>query len=92
MSDKDRSFFEAILPGRGRSDREEKVYEYICHRIKAGAKLHDVLHEDYVERNCSQEEIDRIVRDPRLIHEDREDLRRLFESGELDPDSPEHGR
>lgn len=92
MSDEDRSFFKFLLHVPGRSEREERVYEYMCHRIKAGAKLRDVLHEDYVERNCSREQIDRLIRDPRLIREDREGLRRLFESGEIAPDPSKRGR
>lgn len=65
--------------------QEERVRVYIGHRLGHGAHLKDVLQEEYVRRNCAKDEIDEIIRDPRLIHEDRESLHRLFESGELAP-------
>lgn len=84
--------FGNLFSGPGHTPREEKVREYIGHRLGHGAHLEEVLQEEYVRRHCSQEQIDAIVRDPRLIHEDRESLHRLFESGELDPDSTPHSR
>ncbi len=77
--------FGNLFSGSGHTLREEEVRVYIGHRLGRGAHLKEVLQEEYVRRNCSQEEIDRIIRDPRLIHEDRASLHRLFESGELDP-------
>ena len=35
------------------TEREEKVLEYIIHRMSKGTRLHDVMQEDYVRRNCS---------------------------------------
>src|ERR671911_947730 len=68
-----------------RPEREEKVLRYVIHRTNEGAPLHDVVGEDYVRRNCSQAEIEKIVQDPELVHACREHLWRTFESGELDP-------
>jgi len=77
--------FGNLFAGSGHSPREEKVREYIGHRLAHGAHLEEVLREEYVRRNCSQEKLDAIIQGPRLIHEDRESLHRLFESGELAP-------
>lgn len=68
-----------------RPERAEKVLRYVIHRTNEGALLHDVVREDYVRRNCSQAEIEKIVQDPELVHACREHLWRTFESGELDP-------
>ena len=84
--------FGNFFSGSGRTQREDKVREYISHRLNGGAHLTEVLQEKYVLRNCSRDEVDEIIRDPRLIHEDREGLKRLFESGELDPISARRPR
>lgn len=83
MSGERGSFLESFLSS-GRIERTAKVQEYMSYRLKHGASLSEVVREDYVRRNCSQAEIDGIIRDPKLIHEDREALEHLFESGELD--------
>lgn len=77
--------FGNLFSGPGHTPPEERVREYISYRLCRGAHLADVLREDYVRRNCSEEQINAIIQDPRLIHEDRVSLHRLFESGELDP-------
>ena len=53
---------------RTRAQREEKVLQYIIHRVNEDADLHDVLQEPYVRRICSQDEIDELVMDPELVH------------------------
>jgi hypothetical protein len=68
-----------------RAEREEKVLQYIIHRMNEETSLHDVIREDYVRRNCSQDKIHEIVNDPELVHACREHLWRTFRSGELDP-------
>jgi hypothetical protein len=68
-----------------RAEREEKVLRYIVHRLDEEARLHDVLQETYVRRNCTQEMVDEIIRNPELVHACREHLERVFGSGELDP-------
>jgi hypothetical protein len=68
-----------------RAEREEKVLRYIVHRLDEDARLHDVLQETYVRRNCTQEMVDEIIRNPELVHACREHLERVFGSGELDP-------
>jgi hypothetical protein len=76
-------FFFGSNPSR--AEREEKVLRYIIHRINEDANLHEVLWEPYVQRNCSQAEIDEIESNPELIHAAREHLEQAFRSGELDP-------
>ena len=68
-----------------RAEREEKVLRYIIHRINEDADLHEVLREPYVQRNCSQAEIDEIESSPDLVHAAREHLEQTFRSEELDP-------
>jgi SepF-like predicted cell division protein (DUF552 family) len=67
------------------AEREEKVLRYIIHRINEDADLHEVLREPYVQRNCSQAEIDEIESSPELVHAAREHLEQTFRSGKLDP-------
>jgi hypothetical protein len=74
-----------FLGSHVRAEREEKVLRYVIHRASKGASLHDVVWEDYVRRNCTQAEIEKIVQDPELVHACREHLWRTFGSGELDP-------
>jgi hypothetical protein len=81
-------FWEQLMFGRvhgPRAEREEKVLRYIVHRLDEEAHLRDVLQETYVRRNCTQEMIDEIIRNPELVHACREHLERVFASGELDP-------
>lgn len=78
--------FERLFKGNRRSAREDRVREYIVHRARQGASLNEVLQEDYVQRNCNRDELDEVVRDPRLIYEERKDLARFFEDGHLDPE------
>jgi hypothetical protein len=81
-------FWEQLMFGREhgpRAEREEKVLRYIVHRLDEEAHLRDVLQETYVRRNCTQEMIDEIIRNPELVHACREHLERVFGSGEPDP-------
>jgi hypothetical protein len=68
-----------------RAEREEKVLQYVIHRINEDIDLHDVLQEPYVQRNCSQVEIDEIINNPDLVHAAREHMEQAFGSGELAP-------
>jgi hypothetical protein len=74
-----------FLSSPAQVEHEEKVLRYIIHRIDEDADLHEVLHEPYVRRNCSQAEIEEIMRSADLVHACREHLERTFRSGELDP-------
>ena len=78
-----RRFFFGSDPSR--AEREEKVLRYIIHRIDEDAELLEILEEPYVQRNCSEAELDEIRTNPELVHACREHLEQTFRSGELDP-------
>ena len=84
MAEEKRSFWERLF-GTRRSPREEKLLEYIIHRIEDGANLNEVLQEEYVRRNAGRDEIRRILENPRLVEAAGEQLREDFSSGKLDP-------
>ena len=67
-----------------RAEREEKVLQYIIHRLKEETSLHDIIREGYVRRNFSQHKIHEIINAPELGHACREHLWRTFRSDELD--------
>jgi hypothetical protein len=85
MTEERRSFWDRIFNTRTSNERERKVVEYVVHRIGEGAHLGDVLQEEYVRRNASSEEIETILDNPRLVETAREEMRKDFSSGELDP-------
>src|SRR5215207_9070042 len=87
VPEQDKSFFGRLLSGDGYSE-EDKVREYISHRIRNGTNLREVLQEEYVLRNTTQTEREEIVRDPRVVQQSREGLKQYFESEELTPDHP----
>jgi hypothetical protein len=87
VSEQDKSFFDRLLSSDGYSE-EDKVREYISHRIRNGANLREVLQEEYVLRNTTQTEREEIVRDPRVVQQSREGLKQYFESEELAPEHP----
>ena len=88
MSEENESVVRKLLFGTGQSESKEKVLQYIAHRLREGAHLRDVVQEEYVQRNCTQEEIDEILTDPRLVRKDREGLEEYFDSEEMVPTPP----
>ncbi len=88
MSQEKHSFVEWLFGGSYHDEREEKVLQYIIHRVRDGAELEEVVEEEYVRRNLSQVEMDEVTSDPELVHEARERLELAFESDELRPDPP----
>ena len=91
MSEEKQSFWERLFSIDYHSEREERVIEYLIHRIGDGAHLRDVLGEEYVRRNASPEEIEQILENPRLVQTAHEKLREDFSSGRLDPRFPRGG-
>ncbi len=69
-------------------EREQKVIEYIIHRIAEGAHLREVLQEEYVRRNASPAEVEDILQNPKLVEAAHEQMREDFSSGRLDPKPP----
>jgi len=82
------SFWEILLSGRASTEREQKVLEYVCHRVGYGAHLRDVMQEEYVRRNASPNEIQDILDNPKLVETAHEKMREDFSSGHLDPKPP----
>ena len=85
MAEKKRSFWDKLFGANNRSGRQDKVLEYVIHRIEDGANLREVLQEEYVRRNATTEEVQGILENPRLIEAAGEQLREDFSSGKLDP-------
>ena len=85
MAERKRSFWDRLFGTNNRSGRQEKVLEYVIHRVQDGANLREVLQEEYVRRNATTEEVQRILENPRLIEAAGEQLREDFSSGKLDP-------
>jgi hypothetical protein len=82
------SLWQRLFGSRGTSSlsqRQEKVLHYIIGRINEGTPLQEVLQEQYVRRNCSQAEIEQIIRSPELIGAAREQLGESFSSEEFKP-------
>jgi hypothetical protein len=80
------SFWQRLFgrEGGSLSERQRRVLQYIIERMdKSGAPLQEVLKEDYVRRNCSQEEVRQIVNDPAFVQAARERLGESFRSEEF---------
>jgi hypothetical protein len=94
VSEEKESGLRRVLFGEDHSESEDNVLQYVTHRLKKddGARIEDVLKEEYVVRNSTQEERDEILRDPRLLQETREGLEQDFESDELAPEPPTPAR
>jgi hypothetical protein len=78
-------FWKILLSGRASTEREQKVLEYVCHRVGEGAHLRDVMQEEYVRRNASSNEIQDILVNPKLVETAHEKMCDDFSSGHLDP-------
>ena len=85
MADRRRSFWARLFGTNNRSRRQDKVLEYVIHRIEDGANLREVLQEEYVRRNATADEVQSLLENPRLIQAAGEQLREEFSSGKLDP-------
>jgi hypothetical protein len=80
------SFLHTILFGNGGgTERERKVFEYVCHHVGNGAHLRDVMQGEYVRRNASPNEIEGILENPRLVETAHEKMLDDFSSGRLGP-------
>ena len=80
-----RSFWGRLFNTNQRSVREQRMLEYIMHRVGEGAHLGDIVNEEYVRRNASREEVEEICARPELVQTAREHLQQDFGSGDLDP-------
>ena len=85
-----RTFWDRLFSDQHQSAREERVIEYIIHRLGEGAGLQEILQEEYVRRNASPAEVDEICSNPRLVEAARERMEQDFGSEELDPTRRPH--
>ena len=80
-----RSFWDRLFSIEYHSAREERVIEYITHRLHDGVSLQEILEESYVRRLASPVEVEEICSKPELIQAAREHMEQYFRSEELDP-------
>jgi hypothetical protein len=81
-----RSFWQRLFGGTGTSSlspRQQKVSDYIIGRMEKDVPFRQVLREDYVRRNSSQAEVEKIVSSPEFIETARERLGESFRSEEF---------
>lgn len=71
--------WERLLVGSSHDEREEKILQYIVHRLKSDARLKDVVQEEYVRRNVSQEELDEVIGNPELVRAARQHMESTLE-------------
>lgn len=81
----EKGFWDRIFSGSYRSAREERILDYVIHRIEDGAHLDAILQEQYVRRNASPEEAREILNNPRLVEAAHQRMLEDFSSGDLDP-------
>jgi hypothetical protein len=79
MVEERQSFWDRIFSLTYRSDREEKILEYVIHRLTEGAVLEDIAQEPYVRRHASPEEVEDLLDNPTLVEAIREKMERDFE-------------
>ena len=82
---KQQSFWDRLFSLDYHSAREERVVEYIIHRLGEGASLKEIVGEEYVRRNASPVEVEEICSKPELVQAAREQMEQDFRSGEIDP-------
>jgi hypothetical protein len=86
MSEQRPSFWQRLFGRTGSSSlspRQQKVSDYIIARMENEVPFRQVLKEDYVRRNSSPAELERIVISPDFIETARERLGETFRSEEF---------
>jgi hypothetical protein len=64
VTERRRSFWDRLFGTNNRSGRQDKVLEYVIHRVQDGTNLREMLQEEYVRRNATTEEVQRILENP----------------------------
>ena len=82
---KQQSFWDRLFSLDYHSAREERVVEYIIHRLGEAAGLQQIVGEEYVRRNASPVEVEDITSKPELVQAAREHMEEDFRSGEINP-------
>jgi len=81
-----RSFWQRLFSGGQRSSlnqRQETALRYIVGRMGEDIPLQEVLNEEYVRRNCSRADLDRIINSPQFIEAARKHFGERFRSEDL---------
>jgi hypothetical protein len=78
MAKEKQSFWDTLFSPNP-SDREEKVLEYVIHRLGDGAQLKDIVREQYVRRHASPDEVQDILDNPELVEAARRKMEEDFE-------------
>jgi hypothetical protein len=76
-----RSFWARLFGSSRGSVRQRKVLEYIVHRIGEGARLEEIVQEEYVRRQAAPAEVERILSHPELVEAAREGIRKELGTG-----------
>lgn len=84
MHQEGKPLWKRLFDDPGGQEREEKVLQYIAHRLHSGARLDEAVEEDYVRRNLSRARVGEVVSNPELVRAVREHMKSAFESGRLD--------
>ena len=89
MSEENESALRRLLFGAEQAEVEQKVLDYVSHRLKEGANLSAALEEEYVVRNITPAQRDEVRTNPTIVQEYREGgLEQDYESEELEPEEP----
>ena len=87
MLERWKSLWSRLFGGPRRSAREEKVLGYVLHRLEGGAPLQKVVEDEYVRRMATEDEVRRMLADPRVVEGARGRMR-----DDLNPGSVSSGR
>jgi hypothetical protein len=91
LNEDGKTFWERIFDETQRSEREERVLEYVIYRLCDGARVLDIIREAYVRHNLSPEQAEGIIARPRLVEAARREMEQGYASGEPDPWRPAVG-
>ena len=81
-----RSVWQRFFGRRGSSSlnqRQQTVMRYIVGRMGEDVPLQEVLEEEYVRRNCSRADLERIISSPQFVEAARKHFGESFRSDDL---------
>lgn len=81
----ERAWVRIFGAGSRRPARIEKVIAYVTYRLNEGARLDEIIQEEYVRRQTSAQEIEQVIADPRIVGTARGRMHREFGSEEMSP-------
>lgn len=81
MSEEKQGFFARLFNNRANTAREEKSIDYIIHRMNEGEQLKNIVDEEYIRRNLSTSQTEKVLGDSRIVEAAREHMQEEFLSG-----------